>query len=443
LAIPCAFAFDRKIAKRLDADGNGTFDFDTAWVYADDQAVLQFEDIDGQASTEVMRLSNRYLYGDIVDMLLSDEKYFTNNGFAINAGSASSTAGQSLWPMADHLGSIRDVVDNNGVVRQHMDYDVFGNRLVDTQYDSSGVATTAGSAQAVDELFGYTGRDWDADTNLQYNRARWYDPALGRWLSQDPISFAAGDANVYRYVGNHSSLLADPEGLNGRPVGEVTFKGNGHHKIPVAVIREHLSWLSKELLEFLDRPNEDGPSNLICPPPGTGHNALLHGTIDGYSGHVSKLVQKEIESFRTELKLPANAPIPADKHETLVRKLIASIDGQPADTFVGGFNAAVGKGGTAEVAAFGKSIDKLGGKIRGFVRGSAKCLAPLGAATSGSGNLVEAGKDIKKMQERGETTTWKDWWDAWWDHEIHDPVFLSPGQINPYHPAFGPDGRGA
>lgn len=206
--------FDRKIAKRLDSDGNGTFDFDTAWVYDGDQAVLQFEDIDGEAATNVMRLSNRYLYGDIVDMLLADEKYFTNNGIAINAGSANATAGQTLWPMADHLGSIRDIVDNNGVVREHIDYDVNGNRIVDKQYDASGVLTSAGSAQAVDELFGYTGRDWDADSDLQYNRARWYDPTTGRWISQDPISFAAGDVNLYRYVGNHSSYGVDPSGLH-------------------------------------------------------------------------------------------------------------------------------------------------------------------------------------------------------------------------------------
>ena len=36
-------------------------------------------------------------------------------------------------------------------------------------------------AGAVDHVFGYTGREWDKDVGLQYNRARWYDPALGTW----------------------------------------------------------------------------------------------------------------------------------------------------------------------------------------------------------------------------------------------------------------------
>jgi RHS repeat-associated protein len=65
----------------------------------------------------------------------------------------------------------------------------------------------------VDHLFGYTGREWDEDADLQYNRARWYDPATGRWLSQDPIGFNAGDGNLYRYVGNSPTTKIDPTGL--------------------------------------------------------------------------------------------------------------------------------------------------------------------------------------------------------------------------------------
>ena len=36
---------------------------------------------------------------------------------------------------------------------------------------------------------------------------------MGRWLSQDPIGFAAGDANLYRYVGNGATNAVDPTGL--------------------------------------------------------------------------------------------------------------------------------------------------------------------------------------------------------------------------------------
>jgi hypothetical protein len=47
---------------------------------------------------------------------------------------------------------------------------------------------------------------------LYYNRARYLDPTTGRWTTQDPLGFAAGDANLYRYVGNTPTLLVDPSG---------------------------------------------------------------------------------------------------------------------------------------------------------------------------------------------------------------------------------------
>jgi hypothetical protein len=42
-----------------------------------------------------------------------------------------------------------------------------------------------------------------------------YDPRVGRWLSQDPIGFAGGDANLYRYVGNNPTDAIDTTGLVG------------------------------------------------------------------------------------------------------------------------------------------------------------------------------------------------------------------------------------
>ena len=40
-----------------------------------------------------------------------------------------------------------------------------------------------------------------------------FDSTIGRWQTKDPKSFAAGDTNLYRYVGNHPSYATDPSGL--------------------------------------------------------------------------------------------------------------------------------------------------------------------------------------------------------------------------------------
>ncbi|MHB9050224.1 MAG: RHS repeat-associated core domain-containing protein, partial [Pirellulales bacterium] len=61
--------------------------------------------------------------------------------------------------------------------------------------------------------FTYTARELDSDTGLYYYRARWYDAATGKFMSEDPIDFAGGDQNLYRYVRNSPLLYTDPSGL--------------------------------------------------------------------------------------------------------------------------------------------------------------------------------------------------------------------------------------
>jgi len=60
--------------------------------------------------------------------------------------------------------------------------------------------------------YGYTGRVVDTK-DLYYYRARYYDPTIQRFISEDPIGFASGDYNFYRYVGNDPVKLVDPWGL--------------------------------------------------------------------------------------------------------------------------------------------------------------------------------------------------------------------------------------
>ncbi len=203
-------AFDRRTGKLLDSDANGTVDRKTAWVWDGQQVIMQLADADGAGSAP-WKLTNRYLYGEAVDLVLADEQ-LPNGGIGLTT--ISYTTGNVLWSLFDQLGSVRDVMDSNSVIRQHLVFDSFGNRLSETDYNTSGVVIPSSDPAAVDELFGYTGREWDKDVGLQYNRARWYDPAQGRWLSQDPIGFVAGDVNWYRYVWNEVTGATDPSGLD-------------------------------------------------------------------------------------------------------------------------------------------------------------------------------------------------------------------------------------
>jgi RHS repeat-associated protein len=136
--------------------------------------------------------------------------------------SSVSVEGDVLWALTDRMGSVRDVVDSSGQLRLHRDFDAFGNVVGETHYNASGQEVTSGTG-FVTVAFAFTGRLWDDETKLQNNLNRWYDPATGSWISEDPIGFLAGDANLNRYVGNEPTGYIDPLGLQSGDDG-----GNGY-----------------------------------------------------------------------------------------------------------------------------------------------------------------------------------------------------------------------
>jgi RHS repeat-associated protein len=169
-------AYNRRIAKNIDLDGTGTEPVQIERiVYDGDNIALTF---DGNGTQ-----THRYLYGPGVDQILVDEILTSFN-----------------WALTDNQGTVRDVIDNNGVTLNHLIYDSYGQ-------------VTSETKQNFDFRYGYTGRERDEETGLNYNRARYYDPTNGRFISEDPIEFRAGDINLYRYILNNLVNFIDPSGL--------------------------------------------------------------------------------------------------------------------------------------------------------------------------------------------------------------------------------------
>lgn len=139
-----------------------------------------------------------YLWSDKVDQQLGRVVLSANN-FA-------------LWPLKDRLGSVRDIINSAGTLRDSIKYDGWGNITAETDPTYCG-------------WYAWTGRQLDAETELQYNRARWYDPKMGRWISQDPLGFDAGDTNLYRYVKNGPTYGTDPSGLDAFVTGTSSHTG--------------------------------------------------------------------------------------------------------------------------------------------------------------------------------------------------------------------------
>ena len=99
----------------------------------------------------------------------------------------------------DGLGSVTSLTAANGSVARTYTYDSFGN--------------TANSTGPLTNFFRYTGREFDSETNLYYYRARYYGPTIGRFSSEDPLSFGADGSNFYSYVANDPVNSDDPTGL--------------------------------------------------------------------------------------------------------------------------------------------------------------------------------------------------------------------------------------
>jgi RHS repeat-associated protein len=59
----------------------------------------------------------------------------------------------------------------------------------------------------------FPGQYYQAETNLNYNMARDYDPATGRYVESDPIGLDGGSYSTYAYVGGDPIRLSDPTGL--------------------------------------------------------------------------------------------------------------------------------------------------------------------------------------------------------------------------------------
>jgi len=168
--------YDRLIARGVDPDGAGPQPADVRHTVYD--GAHAWADYDGSGN-----VTARYLFNDGADFI------------AVRWRPGEGTA----WYLTDHLGTVREIIDNSGTVLNQISYDSFGRILSQTDPNAG-------------DRFTFTGREWDPDLGLYYYRARFYDPATGRFLSQDPLGFAAGDTNLYRYVGNSPLDFVDPSG---------------------------------------------------------------------------------------------------------------------------------------------------------------------------------------------------------------------------------------
>ena len=107
----------------------------------------------------------------------------------------------TVFPHQDHLGSPVAETGLSGAVNWREAYSAYGEKRLDPVGNRD------------DE--GFTGHIDDAATGLTYMQARYYDPVIGRFLSNDPVAFAPTRPqmfNRYSYALNNPVNMVDPDG---------------------------------------------------------------------------------------------------------------------------------------------------------------------------------------------------------------------------------------
>jgi RHS repeat-associated protein len=170
--------FGRRIKKQLGNDA-------TWYVYADEGLVGEYSDSG----------SMQKIYGWMPDGLWGTDPLYMLDGSG------------TYFYHNDHLGTPRRLTDaTTGAVVWSAGYAAFG-------------AATIDPLSTVENNLRFPGQYFDAETSLHYNWNRTYDPGTGRYTQVDPIGFAGGDLNVYRYVENGPLSFIDPLGLEGEGSG--------------------------------------------------------------------------------------------------------------------------------------------------------------------------------------------------------------------------------
>ncbi|KQC11076.1 MAG: hypothetical protein APR62_10650 [Smithella sp. SDB] len=114
------------------------------------------------------------------------------------------------------VGSTIAMTNSSKAIVSKYSYDAFGN-----------ITNKLENTNLLNQPFTYVGQHgvMTEPNGFYYMKARYYDPTVGRFISEDPIGFDGGQVNLLAYVGNNPVNGIDPSGLMWKPNWRGVIKG--------------------------------------------------------------------------------------------------------------------------------------------------------------------------------------------------------------------------
>jgi RHS repeat-associated protein len=152
-----------------------------------------------------------YLLGQVVEEQNSDDETTASYVYGNNVDEVLQIRHplEEFYPLGEDNYNLVKVTDGAGEIVERYEYDDFGFPVT---LDSSGQRV---EESTIGNPYAFTGRRVDPETGLYYYRSRYYDPAVGRFISRDSLGIWGDQGNVGNgaaYVGNRPWTLADPSG---------------------------------------------------------------------------------------------------------------------------------------------------------------------------------------------------------------------------------------
>ena len=255
-ASSATYAYDGQ-GRRISKTVNGST---TSYIYDNDELIRE------QTGSSVIS----YIHGSRIDEIISDSRGY--------------------YYHYDGLGSVTNLTNTTGAQVNSYNYEAFGNLTNQTGITSN--------------PWLFTGRQYDQESGLYFYRNRYYDPTIGRFISQDPTGMVDGP-NLYAYVKNNPVNLIDPLGLCWKKIYDAValvqarielFLNKGLH-FPVhllAEITDAYGPMDTPVTFFLNRYNPTQPLvNLLAEQTLSPLDIALENSIIAWENHIAYLEGKK------------------------------------------------------------------------------------------------------------------------------------------------------